>query len=312
MAIDRSMIGAKRQLEAMACERYEVGIREASTGRTMNKTWSREEVLNSLSWLKHENATGADIYVRPAREERHGLVLVDDLTTESLKAMEQDGIEPAAVVRTSQANYQAWIRLGDDVPAELRRIVARKLAMTYHGDPASADSHHYGRLAGLTNRKRERMTPEGFQPWVVCESWSGTPCSKAAELLREAEAEKQKQAQTSPAVEVSAPHDDAEVETIGTHRRTAPEEYRSEMAGLRKRFTDLSQCDFIACKKLAERGWGTKDIAQAMIEQSPNLAKRKAGHVAEYVQLTINKVMKLPQVIEARARLLGQDKEIGL
>ncbi|WP_373870935.1 DNA-primase RepB domain-containing protein, partial [Aeromonas caviae] len=35
---------------------------------------------------------------------------------------------------------------------------ARRLAREYDADPASADSHHYGRLAGFTNQKPKHTT----------------------------------------------------------------------------------------------------------------------------------------------------------
>ncbi|WP_223932390.1 DNA-primase RepB domain-containing protein, partial [Aeromonas caviae] len=35
----------------------------------------------------------------------------------------------------------------------------------YDADPASADSHHYGRLAGFTNQKPKHTTKTGYQPW---------------------------------------------------------------------------------------------------------------------------------------------------
>lgn len=44
--------------------------------------------------------------------------------------------------------------------------VGRQLACWYHGDPASTDWRHVGRLAGFTNQKPQRRLPSGLAPWV--------------------------------------------------------------------------------------------------------------------------------------------------
>ena len=48
----------------------------------------------------------------------------------------------------------------------LATAIARQLARLYGGDLASADWHHFGRLAGFTNQKPACRTVSGFAPWV--------------------------------------------------------------------------------------------------------------------------------------------------
>ena len=76
---DRTAQAIARQLKAMGCDRYDIGIRDAASGKMMNREWSAAEVLQNTPWLKRMNAQGNDVYIRPAEQERHGLVLVDDL-----------------------------------------------------------------------------------------------------------------------------------------------------------------------------------------------------------------------------------------
>jgi len=71
MKPDRSYLAARRQLDAMGVERFEVGIRDQA-GRMLIRTWSKSETLESMAWLKRENAKGADVYVRPAGETNAG------------------------------------------------------------------------------------------------------------------------------------------------------------------------------------------------------------------------------------------------
>lgn len=89
----------------------------------MNRTWSKEQVLESLPALRRMNAQGNDIYVRPAEHTRHGLVLVDDLRPASLARME-------------------------------RGAIARRLAQEYGGDPASTASRQYAHAPGAASRTK--------------------------------------------------------------------------------------------------------------------------------------------------------------
>ena len=65
-----------RQVEAMGCDVFEVGVFDAEAERMLIKTWDKETVLRSVPYLKHQNMQGNHIYIRPHGE--HGLTLVDD------------------------------------------------------------------------------------------------------------------------------------------------------------------------------------------------------------------------------------------
>jgi len=78
MKNDRTLQAIGRQLKAMGCERFDIGVRDATTGQMMNREWSAAEVIQHTPWLKRMNAQGNDVYIRPAEQERHGLVLVPE------------------------------------------------------------------------------------------------------------------------------------------------------------------------------------------------------------------------------------------
>jgi hypothetical protein len=314
---DRTQQAIARQLKAMGCERYEVGVRDANSGKMMNREWSAQEVQDNAPWLKRMNARHNDIYIRPAASEPHGLVLVDDLSSDDVDAMKQEGHEPAAVLETSPENYQAWVKTGDDTPAAQRGLVARKLARDYDADKGSADAHHYGRLAGFTNRKDKHASRTGYQPWVLCRESSGQTASQGPALVQrsteivEQHERKQEKAHRLQEIERPAP-------MATGQRRSATDEYRGEMAGLVKRYgDDLSKCDFIASMKLASKGRSADEIGEAMAEVSPGIMERKAGHEADYIERTVSKAMEVPQVQEARAELAKQaeqkqDRDFGM
>lgn len=306
---DRTAQAIARQIKAMGCDRYDIGIRDAASGQMMNREWSPQEVVQNAAWLKRMNAQGNDIYIRPAEQARHGLVLVDDLSSDDLDAMKQDGREPAAIIETSPKNYQAWVKVAQEAPAGHRGVVARELAREYDADPASADSRHYGRLAGFTNRKDKHTTRAGYQPWVLCRESSGQSATAGPELMRDAGQvlenieRRQEKARRLEGIEAGPQR---------RYRRDAVDEYRSEMAGLVKRYgDDLSKCDYIAAMKLASNGREPDEIAKAMAEASPAIMDRKAGHEADYIKRTVQKVMELPQVQESRAELARQSRHRG-
>lgn len=304
---DRTAQAIDRQLKAMGCDRYDIGIRDAASGKMINREWTPQEVVQNAAWLKRMNAQGNDIYIRPAEQARHGLVLMDDLSSDDLGAMKQEGREPAAIIETSPKNYQAWVKVAQDAPAGHRGVIARKLAREYDADPASADSRHYGRLAGFTNRKDKHTTRTGYQPWVLCRESSGQSATAGPELMQQAGQVlesidlRQEKARRLEGIEAGPQR---------RYRRDTVDEYRSEMAGLVKRYgDDLSKCDYIAAMKLASNGREPDEIAKAMAEASPAIMDRKAGHEADYIKRTVQKVMELPQVQEARAKLVKQTEK---
>jgi RepB DNA-primase from phage plasmid len=169
------------QLRAMGCERFELGIRRDAGEMILREGQGAIEIEEAIRWLRHENAKGAHIYVRPAG--LHALSLIDDLSAEAIERMKAEGFEPAVVVETSPNNFQAWLNHGQVLEAAMSTRAAKALVERFGGDPASADWRHFGRLAGFTNPKRERQLPSGMRPFARLRSATGRVYSRAAEFL---------------------------------------------------------------------------------------------------------------------------------
>ena len=278
---DRSLEALQRQINALDVPRFEVGIREAKTGQMMNREWSRTEVAQSAAWLKRMNAKGNDVYIRPAGA--HGLVLVDDLKVQALTRMKADGFLSAATIETSPGNYQAWVKLSDKpLSAEARSIAAQELAKRYGGDPNSADSRHYGRLAGFTNQKPQH-TRDDRQPYVLAHDCPGKVATAAPAYLEHirdrldrAEAQKERQKRLEALQVAPLVH--------GGH--TPTQEYQKQAQRLLVRFgdgADLSRMDWMIAQDMAKSGRFTvQDIEKGIRECSPNVESRKAGHTEDY------------------------------
>jgi hypothetical protein len=153
--------------------------------------WSADQIDAALAWLRHENAHGAHIFVRP--HGTHALSLVDDLSAEAIQRMTHTGFEPAAVVETSPTNFQLWLNHGQILSDRTFSTQASKeLARRFGGDPSSADWRHFGRLAGFTNQKTKRRLQTGLPPFVRLHECEGRTYSAAREFLEEVKSVVQK------------------------------------------------------------------------------------------------------------------------
>lgn len=296
---DRSFEAIQKQIKALDVPRFEVGIREAKTGQMMNREWSRAEVEQSAAWLKRMNAKGNDVYIRPAGE--HGLVLVDDLTTDKISRMAKDGFPSAATIETSPGNYQAWVKLSDKpISADARTVAARSLAKHYGGDLNSADSKHYGRLAGFTNQKPKHAR-DGKQPYVLAHECPGKAATAAPALLERIEqgldrAGTQKERERRlEALQAAKP---------GYGGYDPTKEYQRQAQRLMAKYgdgADLSRMDWMIAQDMAKGGRFTEqDIEKGIRECSPNVESRKAGHIEDYARRTAEKAWNAPETQQYR------------
>jgi hypothetical protein len=245
------------------------------------------------------NAKGNDVYIRPAGE--HGLVLVDDLTADKLSSMAKDGFTSAATIETSPGNYQAWVKLSDKpLSAEVREMAAKGLAKHYGGDMNSADSRHYGRLAGFTNQK-PKHTRDGRQPYVLAHDCPGKAATAAPAYLGrieqgldKAEAQKERQKRLEALQTVKPGY--------GSHDPIR--EYQKQAQRLLGRFgdgADLSRMDWMIAQDMAKSGRFTvQDIEKGIRECSPNVESRKAGHTEDYAKRTAANAWQSPEVQQHR------------
>jgi hypothetical protein len=278
----RTLRAMRRQLRAMGCDRVEVGVYDRQKGQMVQRELSAEELLTEkmVRWLRHRNAVGCDIYVRPARTQDHGLILLDDLDAFALGRLKEHGLQPAAVVETSPGNFQAWIRFKHRLSPDVRSAVARRLAELVWADPASADAFHYGRLAGFTNRKPERARA-GRPPFVLIHEWGGHVLDDhvAMRVLREAR-ERLSQRRQRLSQRISPPQGPMVSPDV-------VEAYGREIERLMSQFDDLSVCDLRAAMRLLARGYAAWEVAGAMRVASPHIERRKRGHVEDYIARTI-------------------------
>jgi hypothetical protein len=283
---------AERQMRAMACCRYKIGIFDR-TNKTMDNRDHLEpgSVMSMIGFLRHKNASGSDIFITQATGVDRALILVDDLDRPKISLMERFGAEPACVVETSPGNLQAWISLGDSpMRKELRKIVATFFARRFGGDPASTDASHYGRFSGFTNRKPQYLR-KGLYPFAVLMSCSGLPAGKSDLIRRWASARELSEARKTKETEISLPEnipkkniagaDDPDTFYLSRHREWVMDRCR------RNARLDLSVADFVIAREMYYRGYSYQEIYGALVKQSPDIETRKKNHVDDYVKRTI-------------------------
>jgi hypothetical protein len=169
-----SLPAIHRQLTAMPCERYLIRLIHHRSRRALpgSRLWTAAQLAKEsiVKFLRARNRDGYDVYFQPyAVGNNAGYILVDLDHAERgvLEAMRAQGHQPCAVVETSPGHRQAWVHVSTKpLPPSAATAIGRQLAHWYHGDPASSDWRHVGRLAGFTNQKTQRRLPNGLGPWV--------------------------------------------------------------------------------------------------------------------------------------------------
>lgn len=171
---------------ALPAPGYRVTIIDTDAGsRPETRQYSHQQLVQATQYLRHRNARGANIYLRP-NETAH--VLIDDLDPDSLEQFTRDH-SPAVIVETSPANFQCWLTVSPEpVDPGLASAAARLLAGRYGGDPGAASAVQHGRAPGLTNRKACHERRDGSFPWAILHHAARLVDPAGAALLHDAAA----------------------------------------------------------------------------------------------------------------------------
>ncbi len=274
-----------RQLQALGANEFELGIKsEGDDVLERRQGQSIDDLRRSVAYLKYRNLNGCHIYIRPGAGAP--VVLIDDLTVKRLIQIEDDGLQCACVVQTSDFNYQAWVRF--DMPTlapSLATSLGEVLATRYDADLASKDFRHFGRAAGFTNVKPIHRRPDGLFPFTRLEEATGRCTPNSAELLSEAtrlmakkEAARDERRQAILACTSVA--DQSRAAIVFTEAVA----YIFEQFGAQ---TDPSRADAAAVRYLLGQGYSAEAIEGAMLS-SEDIQKRRPKTYEDYVQRTIH------------------------
>lgn len=288
---DPTEYAVRRQLTAMGGDgNFEIGILDAESGKMLNRTWHRDNILSYdsqrqkypiIAYLKRQNSQGKHIYVRPApltNGDTQGLVLIDDLDPIQVEEVKERGFKPACVVETSYRNHQLWLKVANSLNREEATAVAKVLARELKGDVGSASYQHYGRLAGFTNRKPDYADKYTNKfPWVRITEATGASATKIAEPYL-ARAKERVRAATQQRQEAARQRERLlKRQTTNTECQRALRNFARIRAIARQRYQqyDESRLDWVTLKRLAKRGYSLPALEYALANGSPALDGRK-------------------------------------
>lgn len=296
---DRTLDQVRAQLRAFGCDDYEVQPIPPKGVETLRRErirkWTAEQIENGLKWLKRMNAIGYDIFLRPAAptdSTAQPFAFVDDVDQDVVKRMAVDGFPFAVLNESSPGRFHGWVRIAE-APLEREEVsrAGKLLAETYGADVNSADWRHYGRLAGTTNQKPSRATAKGA-PFVMLRGSGGELAPGAEDLLAAA-----RQSLENDAGAAARAASEAQGARSLQDGRTRPGDavgsfQTARAAATPARYDDESARDFAGVLSLLRRGYNRAEVAAAVRQASPNLAKRHVDSEG-YVEKTISRAEEI-------------------
>ena len=158
---------------------------------------------------------------------------------------------------------------------------AKELAKRFGGDLSSADWRHFGRLAGFTNRKPERLLPNGLAPFVRLRQCEGRTYDAAREFLEEVKSLAEKAV--------------AERATRTTSRSTSNENPVRPLAEFHRnpRYDgDLHRADMAWALHAASRGLSEQQIRDEILHARDLSKKGRIQRQVSYAERTAIKALR--------------------
>ncbi len=277
--MDKTEAIIRKLLAALPAPGYDIGVLSQG-GMYRVEAATAPRVLRMLPFLKHRNANGAHIYIRPTGESPY--TLLDDLTAASLPRLITGGYAPAAVVETSPGSFQAWLRHTQPLSKELGTLAAKTLAEQFGADHSAADWRRFGRAPGFTNRKPQHRNPQGQYPFARLVNHSGQAFAAAEPFHTQLLATQQQIEQQRAALRLSFAARPVHFPfPVSLSRfRTSPR-YSGRPAAADMAFS------IAACAQ----GWAEADIAAALRLDYLSRDTSKARQNA-YIQRTVSKALR--------------------
>ena len=196
--------------------------------------------------------------------------------------MTDAGFQPALVVETSPQNFQVWLNHGRTLDRNMSSWAAKELAKRFGGDLSSADWRHFGRLAGFTNRKPERLLPNGLAPFVRLRQCEGRTYDAAHEFLEEVKSLAEK------AVAATCDADD-----LSTQSRMRTRFGPSLSFIVDPRYDgDLHRADMAWALHAASRGLSEQQIRDEILHARDLSKKGAIQRQVNYAERTANKALR--------------------
>ena len=151
----------------------------------MTRGFSPDELEAHMPEMLRFQRRGENIYYTPLSDDRHH-ILIDDMTRDSLKCLQEDGFRPAVILESSPGNYQCLLtipKLGTEHDRDVGNRITERLNREY-GDKKLCGCIHPHRAPGFENRKPKHRREDGGYPQVKLLFAERRECGKALALAR--------------------------------------------------------------------------------------------------------------------------------
>ncbi len=145
------------KLNRFFANNWRLAVLDLAAGR-----WFASPDMSSTAYLKHANALGRHILMKPENESFY--MLADDLNSQLLqkhhKTKDGSWRKGRLVVETSPFNYQVWIRSHRPLALDEKRYWLSLM----RSDPGAGPKNRWGRMPGFRNRKEKYRTSKAQYP----------------------------------------------------------------------------------------------------------------------------------------------------
>ncbi len=279
----RELEDFRRYADAVNAERYRVTcIRMDEDGKKtfildkkggMTRGFSPDELEAHMPEMLRFQRRGENIYYTPLSDGRHH-ILIDDMTRESLKKLQEDGFRPAVVLESSPGNYQCVLtipRLGTEFDRGVGNRITERLNREY-GDKKLCGCIHPHRAPGFENRKPKHRRKDGTFPQVKLLFAERRECGKTLALARRIDheyaeaAEKRKAEQRTFTMPDVRPGDPAAA-------------YYAHLENIRRHLTieDYSRVDAMIALRLRSNGHSREAVEETIRACAPTIREKQTG-----------------------------------
>lgn len=237
----------------------------------MTRGFSAEELEAHMPEMLRFQRRGENIYYTPLSDERHH-ILIDDMTRDSLKKLQEDGFQPAVVLESSPGNYQCLLtipKLHTEFDRDVGNRVTERLNREY-GDKKLSGCIHPHRAPGFENRKPKHRRQDGSYPQVKLLFAERRECGKALALARAIDREYAEAAQEKrvrPRVILTArPGDPARA-------------YYNHLDNIRRHLTieDYSRVDAMIALRMRANGHSREAVEETIRACAPTIREAQSG-----------------------------------
>lgn len=292
----RELEDFRRYADAVNAERYRVTcikMDEDGGKKTfildrkggMTRGFSPGELEAHMPEMLRFQRRGENIYYTPLSDDRHH-ILIDDMTRDSLKRLQEDGFRPAVVLESSPGNYQCLLtipKLGTEFDRDVGNRITERLNREY-GDKKLCGCIHPHRAPGFENRKPKHRREDGSFPQVKLLFAERRECGKALALARRidreyAEATKKRQAeQRTFQTPDFSPGDPAAA-------------YYAHLENIRRHLTieDYSRVDAMIALRMRSNGHSRESVEETIRICAPTIRETQTGrNWQRYAERTVN------------------------